>query len=219
MGYLVETDKKSQTIKSYISAIKSILRDDGIMLNEDKYLLTSLTKACKYRNDRVRTRLPIGKPLLEIILRSTKEYFYDQGQIYLCNLYRALFSSAYYGLLRVGEMTSGDHPIRVIDVQIGENKNKILFILRTLKTHWRDVKPQTVKITSTNFKRPGSCPFEIIREFVRVRRCYLSADEPFFIFKDISLVKPRNMRDTLKLILKRENFKDENYNVHSFRIG
>ena len=116
-------------------------------------------------------------------------------------------------------MTSGDHPIRVVDVQIGENKNKILFILRTSKTHWRNVKPQTVKITSTNFKRLGSCPFEIIREFVKVRRCYLSADKPFFIFKDGSPVKPRNMRDTLKLILKRENFKDENYNVHSFRIG
>ena len=43
IGHLVNCNKKSGTIKSYISALKSILMDDGIELKEDKYLLSSLT--------------------------------------------------------------------------------------------------------------------------------------------------------------------------------
>ena len=68
VGYLVENKMKSGTIKSYISAIKSVLLDDGIEINEDRYLIRSLTKACSYRNDTFRTRLPICKGFLNLIL-------------------------------------------------------------------------------------------------------------------------------------------------------
>ena len=61
VGHLVNTNRKSQTIKSYISAIKLVLIDGGIGIDEDTYLLMSLTKACWLRNDRVVARLPIYK--------------------------------------------------------------------------------------------------------------------------------------------------------------
>ena len=198
VGYLIESKKKSQTIKSYISAIRALLRDDRITLNENKYLLTVLTKACKFRNDRVRTRLPIGRRLLEMILEETEIYFLGQGQVFLCRLYKALFAIGYYGLLRVGEITSGDHPVRVGDVKIADNKNKMMFILRTLKTHWKNVKPQTVKICSTKKYSYRFCPYQIIRDYMEVRKSFVSKDEPFFIFRDRSPVKPNNMRSVLK---------------------
>ena len=142
VGYLVESKKKSSMIRSYVLAIKSVLMEDRVQINENKYLLASLTKACKYQNDRVRTRLPILKGLLNFILREASIYFGDQP--YLACLYRALFASAYYGLLRVGELTSDDHPVLAKDIHIGMNKKKFLFILRTSKTHWKDRKPQLV---------------------------------------------------------------------------
>ena len=105
VGYLADRNRKSQTIKSYISAIKNILADDGIVLNTDKFLLTSLIRACRYKNDAVRTRLPIHKGLLNIILKYTDKHFNNLGQIYLKKLYKALFATSYYGLFRVGELT------------------------------------------------------------------------------------------------------------------
>ena len=51
VGFLMEQNRQSATIKSYVSAIKAILREDGIILSEDTYLLTSLTKACRLKND------------------------------------------------------------------------------------------------------------------------------------------------------------------------
>ena len=53
VGYLISGKRKSSTIKSYISAIRAILREDAVELSENKYLLTSLTKACKYKNNAV----------------------------------------------------------------------------------------------------------------------------------------------------------------------
>ena len=56
-------------------------------------------------------------------------------QPYLLVLYEAIFCLAYYGLMRIGELTEGDHPIKAKDIHIGVNKDKILLVLYTSKTH------------------------------------------------------------------------------------
>ena len=132
IGYLIENKRKSSTIRSYISAIRSVLAEDGVELCADKFLLTSLTRACRLVNDRVKTRLPIQKGVLNILIKTCKEMLNDQP--FLATLYSALLMAGYFGLLRVGELTQGEHPILATDVHIGENKNKILFVLRTSKT-------------------------------------------------------------------------------------
>ena len=99
VGFLISNEKKSTMIKSYISAIKKILRDEGIQINEDKYLLRSLTQACKYSNDRVRTRLPIHKDLLNLLIKRVGDTFLQKGQVTLAILYKAMFTATYYGIL------------------------------------------------------------------------------------------------------------------------
>ena len=68
IGYLIETKKKSSTVKSYVSVIKAVLIEDGNEIKEDKFLFSSLTRACKLQNDRVRTKLPIRKHLLTMMI-------------------------------------------------------------------------------------------------------------------------------------------------------
>ena len=58
-AFLVDHGIQSSTLRSYYSAIKSILRDDGYFVDDKKVLLNSLARACKLVNDRVVTRLPI----------------------------------------------------------------------------------------------------------------------------------------------------------------
>ena len=225
VGYLIEKKRKSATIKSYISAIKSVLADDGVKLNEDRFLLTSLTKACKLVNDKVRTRLPIQKGILNILIKKCNEFFSEQNQSYLAILYSALFMAGYFGLLRVGELTGGEHPIRAVDVHMGENKNKILFILQTSKTHWKDSCPQMVKIASrkeTNVPSQndhiGYCPFALIKRYIAVRPKLLNQSQQFFVFSDGAPVKPRHMRTTLKKLLTISGFDSRLYGTHSLRI-
>ena len=129
VGHLVHTRKQASTIKSYISAIRAVLREDGYELNENRYLLNALTKACKLKQNKVKTTLPIQKGLMEIIIKYISKMFGMQP--YLSILYQALFTATYFGLFRIGEVTSGLHPVKALDVYVADNSKKFKFILRT----------------------------------------------------------------------------------------
>ena len=127
--YLIDQGLKSTTIKSYILAMMYILKVDGYHWNKNRVLLNSLTKACKLKNDTITTRLPITLSLLEIILFEIPRLEKFQGQPYLVCMYQTIIALGYHGLFRIGELTTGEHPIKVGDENIAENKDKILIIL------------------------------------------------------------------------------------------
>ena len=51
-AHLINERKQSQTVHSYLSVIKAVLSDNDIQVNEDRYLLNSITRACKLNYDR-----------------------------------------------------------------------------------------------------------------------------------------------------------------------
>ena len=219
IGHLVNENRKSQTIKSYLSAIQTVLRHDGVELQQDRFLISSLTKACKLKNDRVKTCLPIQKPMLEVILKYTKTYFLEQNQYFLALLYQTIFITGYYGMFRIGELTSGTHPVNVGDVHIGDNKAKLKFILRTSKTHGIYSKPQVVKIAKATFG-PGTakkefCPFNLLQEYIEWRPKYTTKSEPFFVFRDTSPVKPSQARQVLKEMINNAGFNNFTLSMRS----
>ena len=77
-AYMVEKGLQSATLKSYFSAIKKILLEDGYELNIDGLLFNSLAWTCKIVNDKVRVRLPIRCHLLEILLFEIERQFHTQ---------------------------------------------------------------------------------------------------------------------------------------------
>ena len=117
VGFLIQNKKKSTTIRSYISAIRAMLKEVKVILNEDDYMIKALTRACKLTVDRVNARLPIHKAMLHVLIKKIKIEFHLQP--YLCILYQSLLLTAYFGLFRIGELTSGDHPVKAVDVHIG----------------------------------------------------------------------------------------------------
>ena len=88
--------------------------------------------------------MPIQKGLLRIMLDRIDEYFLARSQPYLASLYKAIITTTYYGMLRIWEATTGDHPINVRDVYISKHrtKKKVLIILCTSKTHGLGDMPQ-----------------------------------------------------------------------------
>ena len=146
IAHLTDQGLQSSTIKSYISAIKCVLKDDDYEWDENQSLLSTLTRACKMVNDRVHIRRPIRRPLLEVILFEVGRLY--NGQPYLVIMYRALFALLYYGLFRIGELTKGDHPVKAADVHVAKNKQKMLFVLRSSKTHGKSARLQKVKVQS-----------------------------------------------------------------------
>ena len=216
--YLINRGAKSSTISSYISAIKAILRDDGYSWNNNISLLQSLTNACKLQNNIVKCRLLIQMGLLEVLLFEIDRMLPDQ--LYLRVTYQAIFCLAYYGLMRIGELTQGDHPVKAKYVLIARNKNKILLILYSSKTHAKNAYPQKIKITaSSNIGQVFFCPFLAVRHYVSLRGSYRSTEDNFFVFKDNSQIKPSHVREMLRNCLQRLDLESSLYDTHSFRIG
>ena len=118
-------------------------------------------------------RLPIKKGLLSILLMQMDTHYMKLNQPYLRILYKAVFSTMYFGLLRISEVSDAGHPVLACDVHIGMNKRKFMFILRTSKTHGKNMKPQIMKISAKNKSHSDKfglpCPFEMLREYASYR--------------------------------------------------
>ena len=230
-AYLIDKGSQSSTIKSYMSAIKSILILDNYNWCEEKFMVHALTKACKLENDCVKARFPIHLSLLEMLLFEIDRYF-DGKQIYLQCMYKAMFAISYYGLLRVGEVTSSEHVIKAKDIKVGKNKDKLLIYLYSSKTHHQGSRPQKIKIMSNKvavgeikgkpikFRNRHFCPFHLISNFIKMRGTEpVTPTEQFFVFRDKSPVKPDHVRSLLKTLLKRIALDPSLYDFHSFRVG
>ena len=198
-----------------------MLKTNKISVNPDKYLLASLTKGCKLVNDKVRARIPVQKPMLMVMIKKLNILFGNQP--YLLHLYRALFITTYYGMFRIGELTLGPHTVKAVDVHIADNKDKMMFVLHTSKTHWKNVRPQTIKINGVGNKDKDNgwnyWPFTLLRNYIKFRKSFKSKEEPFFFFQDRSPVKPGHYRAVFTKIIKMMSLKNQLYSVHCFRSG
>ena len=230
-AYLVDKGNQSTTIKSYFSAIKCILKADGYEWDDSKVLLNILTRGCRLKNDTVKTRFPIQIRLLELLLFEVeREYGGRNGknpQPYLESMYKAIYILMYYGMLRVGEIAFGPHVIKAANIHVGSNKNKILIILYSSKTHGKESKPQRVKISAIQnlsdqeiYKRKRFfCPFVILRQFANIRGDYQTDDEQFFVFADGSPIYTTQVRSILRKLLDNLNLQSNLYDTTSIRSG
>ena len=196
---------------------------DGYKWKDDQVLLQSLTRACRIQNDRVVNRQPIYYSLFEILMFETERIFID-GQYYLECLYKALFTLSYYGLMRVGEVTLSPHALRAKNVHIGQNKNKLLLVLFTSKTHGINNRPQKIKITAKDRQNTKKfhrnfCPFQTMRQYLVITGGYEEDDEQFFIFRDKSPVKPQHATVILKKGITAVGLNPALYSMHSFHFG
>ena len=148
-----------------------------------------------------------------------------RDQEYLNTLYKALFALAYYGLMRIGELVHSPHTLKATNIHIGQNKNKILIILHTSKTHGLDKPPQRIKIAALrNYetfarRKRFFCPFELVRNYIAKQGDYATDDEEFFIFQGLTPIQPTQIRSILKILLEKIGLNPDLYDTHSFRIG
>ena len=227
-AYLIDKKLKSNTVKLYLSALRTVLAEEDIKLNEDLFLINSLTKACKIRNDQLTVRFPIQKDLLHLIIKEVRKYFTTRNQPYLEQLISAMMVAGYYGLLRAGELAQGPHTLLARNVHIGVNKKKLLFVLTTSKTHGKGDAPQLIKIASNSDKknirkklpdRGKICPFKTLQDYIKIRPAAKSTEEQFFVFADNAPVKQNQLRDYLHIMLNNLQLPNNVYFLHSLRSG
>ena len=228
-GYLISNNKKSSTVKSYVSAIKAVLSNLGTEVQEDRMLLGSITRACRINYDTVDNKLPIRKNVVGLLIAAVDKY-YDSPQPYLSVLYKAMLATNYFGLFRIGEITNSPHAVKAKDVYSGTNKDKMLFVLHSSKTHRKDSRPQTIKISAEKIEKTlencevqetalSFCPFDLLSQYTVTRKQYRRKDEPFFVFYDRTPVSAYNYRCMLSNLMIKCNLNPDAYTSQGMRAG
>ena len=124
--------------------------------------------------------------------------------------------------MRIGELAFGPHQMKAKDIHVAQNKDKILIVLYTSKTHGLNMKPQQIKITKNcNSINNIShfCPFVNTRHFMSLRGSYDTDNEAFFVFRDKSQVTSEHVRGVLRKCLENMGLNSLLYDFHSMRIG
>ena len=213
--YLIDSGRKSATIKSYISAIKAVLNTEGIHIDNNIFTLTAFVKACRLKNDFLHIRLPIQKPLFN--------YFNDKNKIYLRKLYLAALITGYYGLLCIGELTTGTHPVQIENVFIGHNKRKIQITLETSKMHTKAHYPQIIKILGRNISKYDRdaryCPFKLVTDYIKVHKEVCKKKGALFMFKDQITSITHQPQIVLKKAPRLCGIDESQFCFHSLRSG
>ena len=226
-AFLIDKGLKSNTIRSYISALKNTLIIDNYEWNDSWVQADTLISACKVLNDRVFCRFLVHIKLLELILFEIARLFDDP---YLILLYRTIFAVAYYGMLRMSEVTMDtasehvmDHALKAANVFIADNKPKIQLILYSSKTHGKESRLQIIKIVSNavqECKRPRHfCLIQLMRVYFKCRGDYWSEDEQFFIFRHKVPVPPSSIRKVLRDSIVNLGLDHTVYDFHGIHAG
>ena len=94
--------------------------------------------------------------------------------------------------MRVGELTCSDHTLKARNIHIALNKQKIMVVLYTSKTHGKHTHQQTIKIVSNTVEdeqqralvhtaRRCFCSFQLLCDYLLVRGDFDEDNDPFFI--------------------------------------
>ena len=226
IGHKISEGMQSSSVKSYVSAIKKTLITDGYEWNDNRLLANSLSRACKLINDRLFTRLPISDNLLELILFEVQRKYSQGNQHFLEIMFKTLFALSYYGMIQVSELTltDGGHAVKAKDVHLATNKNKLLMVLYTSKTHRKSKHPQKIKITNSSMGDSYSnnryfCPFHLTNDYMLLRGTYRDNVEHFFVFRHQKPVTAQQAHDVLKAVIGKLGLDPSMYRMHSFRVG
>ena len=225
-GFLIEVKRRQiATVKSYVSAIKAVLQNDGYEWSDKNLLISTLVNTSNSHSIH-KVRLPIRKGLLNLLLFELERMFGSatNSQPYLELMYKNAFVFQYYGLLRIGEITQtpAGHQILAGNIHKGRNKEKVLILLNSSKTHDESHEPQAVRISRDVIDKKELhmfSPFEITQNYLDCRGGYYNDDEPYFILPDGTPLSSQQLRKVLKKLLTKLDLDASLYDTHSFRIG
>jgi hypothetical protein len=102
--YMSHTGLSASTITTYISGISTMHKLNGQTDNTKSFLVTKILEGSKRKNSpKADLRLPVSMNLLKRLIQSLP---FVCTSVYESTMFASAFSLCFFGLLRVGEITS-----------------------------------------------------------------------------------------------------------------
>jgi len=213
MTYCFEKAYSPTSIASYISGLSFFHKINGWYSIADVFVVRKLLQGCRRLRPVVDKRAPITVSMLRQIctIMPTITYTY-----YETVLFKALFTVAFFGLFRVGELvdtTSGNAPIMVDSTQINLAKTHVSLVLKVTKNNQYG-HPMCIKLPCESEKL--ICPVNNLGIFLAMRP---RSNGNLFIHENMQSVTRCQFSSVLNKVLSQLGFNCKVYKTHSFRIG
>ncbi len=177
-GHLISQGKSSRTVASYITGVRNRLKLDGVELNENMYIMKLMHRAAQ-KQDVERLRYPITKGLLIQILKRVdlvaRTYFE-------ATLWGALFTLAYHGMFRIGELIESEHALKTCNLLQEDDMKTLHCIQHSSKVLKPGMRPHVVLIHPTG---ELFCPCKMVNlyslERAEAQRYWCSIPSHFFV--------------------------------------
>ena len=205
----------ASTILSAVSAITFSHKIVGLPDPADSFYIKKLLIGVQKQAGSVDSRRPIDLPMLARLVAATQIVIPD---VFLQCCISAMYMLAFYGFLRIGEITKrpGGHVEDLIQLQdlkfpSGQGKLSMQLSIRHYK-HQHGNRPFLLEITA----KSRHCPILVMKRYLRVRG---STPGPLFIFADHTPISASYFARQLATCLSHCGYNTTMYTGHSFRIG
>ena len=211
ISYLHLSGKAPATMTTYTAAIGFVHKFNSLPDPTATFIVQKSLASINKRFGKSDSRLPITLLILSQLLESlehTINNHYDR------TLVGALFTTAFFGLFRVGELTTQRSGIISIYLdQVKRIDEKIHISITNFKNN--DTNKPFVIILGRH-KDNTICPFLHLSNFLDIRG---TAPGPLFCFANLKPIPRTFFASRLKRALTYCNFNPSLYLSHSFRIG
>ena len=215
IAYLYHHDYSASTATSYASAVGYIHRLANVLDPSEQFFILEMVKGYGKTVTRLDMRLPVTLPILRQFLQVPPSICTSQ---YVCCLFKAMCTVAFFAFLRIGEMTTSS----------GSSESLELHHLERLTNSSGDV--VSIKIKFANFKhsynlypvpivltrRPKVCPVQSLLDYLALRG---AADGALFQSLEGSPISRSFVTELLSLTVRSCGLDPTKYKGHSFRIG
>jgi hypothetical protein len=210
ISYLRLLGMAPNTIISYISAIGYVHKIKGVTDPTSTTLVQKLICATVRVNPKNDNRLPITDILLIRMVQSLNSVI---SVPYYRALFRAMFAVAFFGLMRIGEITKTNQGQNVLQLgQVKISKDKVVITITKFKHN--NGNPMDILLGAHDQK--DICPVKAIHQYLSFRGGHVG---PLFCFPDGNPVTREFFVKRLTACVKFCGMDAARYKTHSFRIG
>lgn len=216
IAFSLHTGLKGSSIQTQIAGLNYMHRMMGYPNITDNFIIKKLLSSAQKITHSSDKRMPITLSILKAL---PKALAYIVPTYYDRVLYNAMFLTAFFALLRVGELTTTQYgstnTIQFQDVQLVKTKGNLSHIILNIQQH-KHSQGIPIPITLTRQKDSNLCPVLAISNYMSIRGPKIG---PLFITKEGFPLRSQQFAAILKECITSLGLDPQKYTSHAFRIG
>lgn len=213
ISYLFKSGRSYSTVSCYLAGLSYHNKMNNFEDNTQRFIVRKMIEGIKRSRSCKDTRLPITREILNSIISILPCICSSQFE---CRLFKSVFSLAFHGMFRVGELTVDskgvvDHTITVDNTSV--NNGILEIYLATSKT---DQFGSGTILQICPQENKNVCPVMAFLDYMKVRPLFAG---PLFCHFDGRPLSKYQFSALLKKSLAILGLAGANFKSHSFRIG